>query len=122
MREILLVAAGSGVGGALRYLTATLLKSAGCAFPLGTFAANLCGCLLIGLFSALALKGIIGSEAKLLLTTGLCGGFTTFSTFTSENLALLRTGDYVTFALYTTLSIVLGLAMVWLGMWLGEKI
>lgn len=122
MKEVLLVLAGSGVGGVLRYLTACAMKNAGVAFPLGTFTANLCGCLLIGFFSTLALKGNISADTKLLLTTGLCGGFTTFSTFMNENLAMLRGGEVLQFALYTGLSIALGVAMVWLGMTVAEKI
>lgn len=122
MKEVLLVLAGSGVGGVLRYLTACALKNAGVAFPLGTFAANLCGCLFIGFFSTLALKGNISADSKMLLTTGLCGGFTTFSTFMNENLALIRNGEMLQFALYTGLSITLGLAMVWLGMLIAEKL
>lgn len=122
MKEILLVLVGSGIGGVLRYLTACGLKNTGINFPLGTFAANLCGCLLIGFFCVLALKGHVSESAKLLLTTGLCGGFTTFSTFMNENLALLRGGEVLQFALYTGLSIVLGLLMVWLGMLVAEKL
>ena len=122
MKEVLLVLAGSGVGGVLRYLTACAMKNADVAFPLGTFTANLCGCLLIGFFSTLALKGNISADTKLLLTTGLCGGFTTFSTFMNENLAMLRGGEVLQFALYTGLSIALGVAMVWLGMTVAEKI
>lgn len=122
MKEILLVLVGSGIGGVLRYLTACGLKNVGISFPLGTFAANLCGCLLIGFFSVLALKGHVSESAKLLLTTGLCGGFTTFSTFMNENLALLRGGEVLQFALYTGLSIALGLLMVWLGILVAEKL
>ena len=122
MKEVLLVLVGSGIGGVLRYLTACGLKNIGISFPLGTFTANLCGCLFIGFFSTLALKGNISADTKLLLTTGLCGGFTTFSTFMNENLALLRNGDLMLFALYTGLSITLGLGMVWLGMQIAGKI
>lgn len=122
MKQVLLVLIGSGIGGVLRYLTACGLKNTGISFPLGTFTANLCGCLFIGFFSALALKGDISADTKLLLTTGLCGGYTTFSTFMNENLALLRNGDLMLFALYTGLSITLGLGMVWLGMQIAGKI
>lgn len=122
MKDVLLVLVGSGIGGVLRYLTACGLKNVGISFPLGTFAANLCGCLLIGLFSALALKGTVSADTKLLLTTGLCGGFTTFSTFMNENLSMLRSGDVLQFALYTAFSIALGIVMVWLGMAIAEKV
>lgn len=122
MKEALLVLVGSGIGGVLRYLTACGMKNMGGNFPLGTFTANLCGCLLIGFFSTLALKGNISADAKMLLTTGLCGGFTTFSTFMNENLAMLRSGEVMQFAIYTGLSIALGIVMVWLGMLVAEKV
>lgn len=85
-------------------------------FPLGTFIVNTTGCLLIGLFYALSEKGnLLTPEWRLALTTGLCGGFTTFSTFAYENMNLLRTGDYLYFGLYILASVALGIAAVYLG-------
>ena len=85
-------------------------------FPLGTFAVNITGCLLIGLFYALSEKGnLLTPEWRMALTTGFCGGFTTFSSFAHENIDLLRTGDYLFFGLYIAGSVVLGIAAVFLG-------
>lgn len=117
MKAALIVFAGSGAGGVLRYLVQKFFIDAGfVSFPLGTFIVNIAGCFLIGLFDALAEKhNIISSEWRLALTTGLCGGFTTFSTFANENINLLRNGDYTIFSTYLILSIILGLLAVVMG-------
>lgn len=117
MKTALIVFAGSGVGGMLRYLIQKLFTENGyTVFPAGTFVVNLLGCFLIGLFGALAEKHhLFSPEWRLALTTGFCGGFTTFSTFAQENMSMLRSGDYVLFGLYTALSIVLGITAVMLG-------
>jgi CrcB protein len=92
-------------------------------FPLGTFIVNILGCFLIGLFYSLSEKStIINSDIKLFLTVGLCGGFTTFSTFAHENLLLLKGGDIWIFALYTGLSIFLGILAVVAGAFIGNSI
>lgn len=90
-------------------------------FPWPTLTANVLGCLLIGLFYSLSSKLDWSPELRLLLTTGLCGGFTTFSTFSNEGLQLLRAGNFGVFALYFTLTLVLGLGAVALGAWMGGK-
>ena len=90
-------------------------------FPLGTLLVNVLGCLLIGLFYALAAKGALASpELRLLLTTGLCGGFTTFSTFSYESLNLLENGQYGLMALYIMGSVLLGLLATLGGIGLGR--
>jgi len=117
MKTALIIFAGSGLGGVLRYLVQKLFVDAGYVnFPTGTFVVNILGCFLIGLFNALAEKNnLISTELRLALTTGFCGGFTTFSTFANENMNLLRNGDYTYFSLYIIFSVVLGIGAVLLG-------
>jgi fluoride exporter len=117
MKTALIIFAGSGIGGVLRYLVQKLFIDIGyVTFPAGTFIVNIIGCFLIGLFHALAEKNnILTDEWRLALTTGFCGGFTTFSTFANENMSLLRNGDYFYFSLYIILSIVLGIGAVIVG-------
>ena len=92
----------------LRYLIGRWLSSA--AFPWGTFAVNIIGCFLIGLFGSWIARHSLSPDLRLLLVVGLCGGFTTFSTFSYEALALLRNGHTGTFFMYILLSVCLGLA------------
>ena len=117
MKTALIIFAGSGLGGVLRYLVQKLFIDAGYVnFPTGTFVVNILGCFLIGLFNALAEKNnLISTELRLALTTGFCGGFTTFSTFANENMNLLRNGDYTYFSLYMIFSVMLGIGAVILG-------
>lgn len=115
--NILIVGLGGGVGSILRYLCQKWInESYQHNFPLATFLVNVFGCLLIGIFYALGEKGnILSPQTRLLLITGLCGGFTTFSTFAFENMNLLRTGDNFYFFLYAIGSVVLGIAAVYVG-------
>src|SRR6478736_4143042 len=110
LKAMIIVFTGSGFGGVARYGMQTwLLRLYPGIFPLGTFIVNLLGCFLIGLFYAISEKhNILSPEWRIALTTGFCGGFTTFSTFAYENMNLLRTGDYLYFGLYTGGSVVLG--------------
>ena len=115
--NILIVGLGGGAGSILRYLCQKWInESYQHNFPLATFLVNVFGCLLIGIFYALGEKGnILSPQTRLLLITGLCGGFTTFSTFAFENMNLLRTGDNFYFLLYAVGSVVLGIAAVYIG-------
>lgn len=87
LKAIIAVGLGSCTGGILRYLVSKLSDSVTDGrFPLGTLAVNLAGCLIIGILSALAEKGgIANANVRLFLTVGICGGFTTFSTFMNES-------------------------------------
>jgi len=117
MKVILLIFTGSGVGGVLRYFTQKFFIDMGyTSFPAGTFIVNIIGCFLIGVFHALAQKNnLLGPQLLLALTTGFCGGFTTFSTFANENMSLLHNGDYFYLILYISLSVILGIGAVILG-------
>ncbi|WP_416444146.1 fluoride efflux transporter CrcB [Leeuwenhoekiella sp. A16] len=123
MKQVLLVFLGGGIGSALRYLVGSWLNNPQNGIPYGTFVANILGSLIIGAILGWALKNnTLGSGAVLILATGFCGGFTTFSTFAYENHLLLRSGDFFNFALYTISSILLGFAAVFLGIWLARYI
>ena len=124
LKSVLIVFAGSGFGGVARYGMQTwIFKMYPFTFPLGTFVVNIIGCFLIGLFYALSEKGnILTPDWRLALTTGLCGGFTTFSAFGYENMNLLKTGNYWYFILYTTASVVLGIAAVFGGIFITRYV
>lgn len=119
MKQLLLVFVGGGFGSVLRFIVGKYLNSLDTGIPYGTLAANIIGSLLIGLILGSALKHNTLSQNQILfLATGFCGGFTTFSTFTYENHIFLKSGDFITFAVYTTASFVLGISAVFLGMYL----
>lgn len=118
MKHVLIVGLGGFLGSIARYLLGSFiqLRTADWRFPLGTFTINVLGCFLIGLFAALAeRRDWFSTELRLLLITGLCGGFTTFSAFAYENLQLLRRTEPTVALLYTALSILLCLLATWLG-------
>jgi CrcB protein len=114
---ILIIGSGSFLGGIARFLTSRYIQNTFIsAFPYGTFLVNIIGCLLIGIFFGISEKGnLMNTEWKMFLTVGFCGGFTTFSTFANENLALLRNGNIFHFALYAGLSVFLGIMATYLG-------
>ena len=117
LTNILIVGAGSCLGGMLRYLVSRALQGV-ChtPFPWGTFAVNVAGCFIIGLIFGFIDKGCQMSDSlKLFLTVGFCGGFTTFSTFMNENFQLIKDDNFFYLSLYVGLSLFVGFIMLYLG-------
>ena len=122
MKNILLVFLGGGLGSSLRYLISKYLNQLENSIALGTFAVNILGSLLIGIIMGFALKNDTPSSTlTLLVATGFCGGFTTFSAFALENYQLLKTGDITNFIVYTLGSVALGIISVFIGIWLVKS-
>jgi CrcB protein len=117
------VAVGSAAGGALRYALGSLIQQqSGSTFPVGTLVINVTGSLLLGFLLRYALATpAVSAEVRALLTTGFCGGYTTFSTFGYEAAALVEDGDYHRAAWYVALSLVLALAGTFLGFALARE-
>lgn len=124
MKEFLLVGAGGFVGSIARFLFSKLnLSWHFMSLPMGTLSVNVIGSFIIGLLAGLSAKSpFISTDLKLLLMVGFCGGFTTFSSFTNENLQLLQNGQAGTVLLYVGSSIILGFGAVYLGYVLSEMI
>ncbi len=119
IKSILAVGAGSFLGGAGRYLVSLAMKDVSKGFPWATLAVNLVGCFLIGLlWGVFSKNGTEGSNWALFLTVGLCGGFTTFSTFSKEALVMLQGGNIWGFSGYVAISVIAGIALVALGCFL----
>lgn len=117
MRNLVFVALGGALGAVCRYLISRLSDTS---FPWGTLAVNLLGSFFIGLLVGVVNRGLLSPEMKLLLVTGFCGGFTTFSTFASEAFTMLRMGDAMLMALYVGMSVALGIAAVCVGLMLSR--
>ena len=121
MKQFLLVFLGGGLGSGLRFLLSKALNNTFHNFFLGTFIVNIIGCLLIGFIIGLSYKNnLLSPNQTLLLTTGLCGGFTTFSTFALEQHSFLKTGDYIHFTFYTLASLIIGILAVATGFWFSK--
>ena len=121
-KTILLVGSGGFIGSVIRYYISKIIQDSSFAsFPAGTLSVNIIGSLIIGFLIGLALKNPSFSlEWRLILMVGFCGGFTTFSTFTSENLKLIQDGQFFFVLLYTGLSILLGFLAVYFGYTLSK--
>ena len=116
-RNLILVGVGSCAGGIFRFLVQTAVQHRNPSpYPWGTFLVNISGCLLIGLVYGLSERGnLLSPDARIFLATGLCGGYTTFSSFALENVSLLGNGEWFYFSLYLGMSVVLGIMATWLG-------
>ena len=120
MKQLLLVFLGGGFGSVLRFIISKNLNQEGL-LPIGTLSVNILGSLLIGIVLGFGFKQqLISEDTTLLLATGFCGGFTTFSAFTYENQVFLKSGDYLTLGLYLILSIALGIAAVFGGLYISK--
>jgi CrcB protein len=122
VRTFLLIGLAGGIGSIARLVSQQLAQRYfPLDFPVGTIAVNLLGSFIIGLVYGLAdHRTILSAETKLILTAGLCGGFTTFSSFSYETLNLIRTGEVAEALLYIGISLVSGFLAVVAGFYLGK--
>jgi len=116
-KTIVFVAIGSAIGGVGRYLMQQFIqKRVDSTFPYGTLYVNLLGCFIIGIVVGLADKGnILSPQSRIFLAAGFCGGFTTFSSFISENHSMLRDGELLNTFIYISVSVIVGLIATTLG-------
>jgi len=117
LKAMLIAGLGGFVGTCLRFLTGKLCHViTASAFPYGTFTVNMLGSFIIGIFFGMAEKtNLISPQMNVLLITGFCGGFTTFSSFADDMYLMVQQKQWLWFGLYTGLSLLLGLLLVWLG-------
>lgn len=115
MHSWLWIFVGGGAGCLCRHAVGTYFAEAGTSFPWGTLIANLLACIILGAVIGYEVKMDISPTAKLLLATGFCGGFSTFSTYSLETLKMLQSGEWLAASTYIVGSIVLGLLAVLLG-------
>lgn len=116
-KSILIVGFGGFIGTVARFLTSRYFQeNIASVFPWSTFIINIIGSLLIGIFYGISEKGdFMSPDIRLFLTVGICGGFTTFSTFSNDAFLLLKQEEWLRFAFYTSMSFFLGLLAVYVG-------
>ena len=122
MPMLLAVAGGGAVGSVARYLIGVVLERSSSAFPVSTLLINVLGCFLLGVFARLFETPDHNQLLRIALTVGICGGFTTFSTFSAETVALLQQGKAGRAALYVSLSIVAGVLATFAGLMVGRSV
>lgn len=117
VKSIMLVGFGGFIGTVARFLISRYFQlNYTSVFPWGTLVVNILGCLLIGIIYGVSEKGdFLSPEVRLFLTVGICGGFTTFSTFSNDAFLLLRQEEWIRFAFYASFSFFLGLLAVYVG-------
>jgi CrcB protein len=121
LKNTLFIGCGSFIGGAARYLISVAMKTMSKGFPWGTLVVNLVGCLVIGLLWGFFSKNSSESSSwALFMTVGICGGFTTFSTFSKEALIMLQSGNIVGLLSYIGVSVIAGVALVAAGYYLAR--
>jgi fluoride exporter len=123
LKTITLVGIGGAIGSIMRYLASTGIQNKFLsAFPFGTMFVNISGCFLIGIIYALAQRSNISPEWRFFFATGICGGYTTFSSFSYESLSLLRDGEIWYATAYISLSVILGILATFLPVIVIEKL
>ena len=123
MKSFLLVFLGGGLGSGIRYLITIFMSQYSKVLPFGTFTVNMVGCLLIGLILGYAQKeNTLNSNQTLLLATGFCGGFTTFSAFANENLELIKNGELLYFFIYIAGSIFFSIISIFIGFYIVKAL
>jgi fluoride exporter len=117
LKSIIIVGFGGFVGTVARFLVSRYFQeNVASVFPWSTFVVNILGSLIIGIIYGISEKGdFLSSEVRLFLTVGICGGFTTFSTFSNDAFLLLRQEEWIRFAFYTSFSFFIGLLAVYAG-------
>jgi len=117
IKNFLIVGLGGAAGSMLRYGVQKFFQvQAAATFPTGTLLVNISGCFLIGILWGIVSRSLTwNEEMKLLLMTGFCGGFTTFSAFTLEGVGLLKENRTVLFIIYLTASVAGGLLATFIG-------
>ena len=119
MKQLILVFLGGGLGSCFRFIMGRVFNPFFPTFYLGTFLVNFIGCLLIGIILGLTFKqSLLSQNQALILATGFCGGFTTFSAFAYESQTLFRNGEFLYAALYIGSSVICGILAVLVGLWL----
>ena len=116
IKNILLVGAGGALGSIMRYLISTLFAHFAICSEWAIFSVNVIGSFLIGM-----LMPLLGNTSSLFLIAGFCGGFTTFSTFSSQALHLFQSGQRITAFIYILASVVISVISVFLGLYFAEK-
>lgn len=120
IKNLLLIGLGGALGSMLRYAGSLFISTK--QFPFATLSVNIIGSFIIGIVFALSIRDeAFSNNWKLFLATGLCGGFTTFSAFSLENMGLLQSGKYSLAFVYITISILLGLSATFFGYFLFIK-
>lgn len=113
--QILSVAFGAAIGGVFRFLFSFWLKPEVSRFPWATLAVNLAGSFLLGVILSYFTRNEGNTSVKLMLTTGFCGGFTTFSAFSMELVLLLQKNEYQIAGIYLVSTVIAGLGLTWVG-------
>ena len=120
LQNIIFVALGGAIGAISRYLISEIVDSS--EFPSATFIVNTLGCLLIGFLSAFYLENLLSETVFLTLGIGILGAFTTMSTFSLENVNLMRDGEYIAALFYISSTFIVCIFSTWIGLSVGQKI